>query len=93
MFFPCSIPQAWWCWQKCGRTAGAECRYKVTGVIEGTEVQFQVRAENEAGVGHPSEPTEIYTIEDKTGRSGFDLCFDYTTRVKVSCIHIKRIAG
>lgn len=27
-------------------------------------MQFQVRAENEAGVGHPSEPTDIMTIED-----------------------------
>lgn len=35
---------------------------------EGTEVQFQVRAENEAGVGHPSEPTEILTIEDPTSK-------------------------
>ena len=56
-------------WVKCGKTAGPECHYKVTDVIEGTEVQFQVSAENEAGVGHPSEPTEIYTIEDHKGLS------------------------
>lgn len=36
----------------------------MTDVDEGSEVQFQVRAENEAGVGHPSEPTDIMTIED-----------------------------
>lgn len=35
---------------------------------EGSEVQFQVRAENEAGVGDPSEPTEILTIEDPTSK-------------------------
>lgn len=54
-------------WVKCGKTSGPDCKYRVTDVIEGTEVQFQVRAENEAGVGHPSEPTEILTIEDPTG--------------------------
>lgn len=36
----------------------------MTDVDEGIEVQFQVRAENEAGVGDPSEPTDIITIED-----------------------------
>lgn len=56
-------------WVKCGKTSGPDCKYRVTDVIEGTEVQFQVRAENEAGVGHPSEPTEILTIEDPTGQS------------------------
>ncbi len=51
-------------WVKSGKTSGPECKYKVTDVDEGSEVQFQVRAENEAGVGHPSEPTDIMTIED-----------------------------
>lgn len=56
-------------WVKCGKTSGPDCKYRVTDVIEGTEVQFQVSAENEAGIGHPSEPTEILTIEDPTGLS------------------------
>ncbi len=51
-------------WVKSGKTSGPECKYKVTDVDEGSEVQFQVRAENEAGVGDPSEPTVIMTIED-----------------------------
>lgn len=55
-------------WVKCGKTSGPDCKYRVTDVIEGTEVQFQVSAENEAGTGHPSEPTEILTIEDPTGQ-------------------------
>lgn len=54
-------------WVKCGKTSGPDCMYRVTDVIEGTEVQFQVLAENEAGVGHPSEPTDIVVIEDPTG--------------------------
>ncbi|XP_010776791.1 titin-like, partial [Notothenia coriiceps] len=53
-------------WVKCGKTSGPDCKYRVTDVIEGTEVQFQVSAENEGGTGHPSEPTEILTIEDPT---------------------------
>lgn len=56
-------------WVKCGKTSGPDCKYRVTDVIEGTEVQFQVLAENEAGTGHPSEPTEILTIEDPTGQT------------------------
>lgn len=55
-------------WVKAGRTSGPDCNFRVTDVIEGTEVQFQVRAENEAGVGHPSEPTEILAIEDPTSK-------------------------
>lgn len=51
---------------KSGKTSGPELKYRVTDVDEGSEVQFQVRAENEAGVGHPSEPTEFMTIEDPT---------------------------
>lgn len=53
-------------WVKSAKTPGPECKYRVTDVDEGTEVQFQVRAENEAGVGHPSEPTMILMIEDAT---------------------------
>lgn len=52
---------------KSGKTSGPDCHYRVTDVIEGTEVQFQVSAENEGGVGHPSEPTDIVVIEDPTG--------------------------
>lgn len=70
-------------WVKCGKTSGADCKYRVTDVIEGTEVQFLVRAENEAGVGHPSEPTEIIAIEDPTG--GFLSVF----KVKTLCFMAK----
>ena len=55
-------------WLKCCKTPDKQSQYKVTDVDEGTEVQFQVRAENEAGVGDPCEPTEIFTIEDPTSK-------------------------
>lgn len=51
-------------WVKAGKTQGPDCTYQVTDVDEGSEVQFQVRAENEAGVGPPSEPTDVLRIED-----------------------------
>lgn len=63
-------------WVKAGKTSGPDCNFRVTDVIEGTEVQFQVRAENEAGVGHPSEPTEILAIEDPTSKL-HQLCKGY----------------
>lgn len=55
-------------WLKCCKTPDRKTQFKVTDVDEGSEVQFQVRAENEAGVGDPSEPTVILTIEDPTSK-------------------------
>lgn len=55
-------------WLKCCKTPDKQTQFKVTDVDEGSEVQFQVRAENEAGVGDPSEPTVILTIEDPTSK-------------------------
>lgn len=55
-------------WLKCCKTPDKHTQFKVTDVDEGSEVQFQVRAENEAGVGDPSEPTEILNIEDPTSK-------------------------
>lgn len=56
-------------WLKCCKTPDKQTQFKVTDVDEGSEVQFQVRAENEAGVGDPSEPTMVLTIEDATSKS------------------------
>lgn len=58
-------------WLKCCKTPDKQTQFTVTDVDEGSEVQFQVRAENEAGVGEPSEPTETLTIEDPTSESAF----------------------
>lgn len=55
-------------WLKCCKTPDRQTQFRVTDVDEGSEVQFQVRAENEAGVGDPSEPTVILTIEDPTSK-------------------------
>lgn len=56
-------------WLKCCKTPDKQSQFKVKDVDEGSEVQFQVRAENEAGVGDPSEPTEILNIEDPTSKT------------------------
>lgn len=69
-------------WVKSGKTSGPELKYRVTDVDEGTEIQFQVRAENEAGVGHPSEPTEFMTIEDPTSMSQY--CINATIIIQQS---------
>ena len=55
-------------WLKVCKTPDKNTTFRVTDVEEGSEVQFQVRAENEAGAGEPSEPTEIFTIEDGKGK-------------------------
>lgn len=60
-------------WLKCCKTPDKQTQFKVTDVDEGSEVQFQVRAENEAGVGDPSEPTEILTIEDPISKSSTNI--------------------
>lgn len=60
-------------WLKCCKTPDKQTQFKVTDVDEGSEVQFQVRAENEAGVGDPSEPTEILTIEDPISKSSANI--------------------
>ena len=37
----------------------------VTNLIEGREVQFRVSAENVAGEGPPSDPTDLIVIKDR----------------------------
>lgn len=66
-------------WLKCCKTPDKQTQFKVTDVDEGSEVQFQVRAENEAGVGDPSEPTVILTIEDPTSKK----LFRFSVRPKI----------
>ena len=43
-------------WSEVTKVTSTE--FKVTGLKEGSEYQFRVSAENKAGVGKPSEPSE-----------------------------------
>jgi len=69
-------------WLKCCKTPDKQTQFKVTDVDEGSEVQFQVRAENEAGVGDPSEPTEILTIEDASSKKPYNI---YSRHINIQC--------
>lgn len=44
----------------------SECRFRVTGLAEGADMEFRVAAENAAGVGEPSESSSYARIEDPT---------------------------
>ena len=54
-------------WSEVTKTSSLE--YKVTGLKEGSEYQFRVSAENKAGVGKPSEPTESKVAKLPYGKS------------------------
>uniref|UniRef100_A0A8C9SSG4 Titin-like n=1 Tax=Scleropages formosus TaxID=113540 RepID=A0A8C9SSG4_SCLFO len=47
-------------WTKCNKTELSDLNFKVTGLTEGHFYEFRVSAENEAGVGPPSEPSLFY---------------------------------
>ncbi|XP_072046921.1 M-protein, striated muscle-like [Amphiura filiformis] len=50
-------------WVRVNREKVTETDYTVTELIEGTEYQFRVSAENLAGVGKPSEPSVTVTAK------------------------------
>ncbi|XP_037307899.2 titin-like isoform X1 [Pungitius pungitius] len=45
-------------WTKCNKRRLSDLRFRCTGLAEGHHFQFRVFAENAAGVGPPSEPSE-----------------------------------
>nr|XP_006823016.1 PREDICTED: titin-like [Saccoglossus kowalevskii] len=46
-------------WVKVNKDIVLDNSYKVTNLVEGTEYQFQIMAENKAGVGPASEPSDL----------------------------------
>lgn len=40
---------------------------QASALKENTQVQFIVSAENEAGIGAPSEPSDVITVRDPIG--------------------------
>ena len=57
-------------WSPCNAKSIRETRLNVTGLSTGFDYQFRVKAENEVGVGEPSEPTKFYTIKEPTEKPG-----------------------
>lgn len=53
-------------WTKCNKRRLNDLRFRCTGLAEGHYYQFRVMAENAAGVGAPSEPSEYIKICEAT---------------------------
>ncbi|CAL9697291.1 unnamed protein product [Knipowitschia caucasica] len=53
-------------WTKCNKRRLNDLRFRCTGLTEGHSYQFRVCAENAAGVGTPSEPSDYIKVCDAT---------------------------
>nr|XP_040019184.1 titin-like [Gasterosteus aculeatus aculeatus] len=53
-------------WTKCNKRRLNDLRFRCTGLAEGHHFQFRVSAENAAGVGPPSEPSEYIKVCEAT---------------------------
>ncbi|XP_022053891.2 titin-like [Acanthochromis polyacanthus] len=53
-------------WTKCNKRRVNDLRFRCTGLTEGHYYQFRVLAENAAGVGAPSEPSEYIKVCEAT---------------------------
>jgi hypothetical protein len=68
-------------WLKVNTGAVTELTYKVNDLVEGSEYEFRVSAENKVGVGPPSSPSKPFVAKDPFSKYeriplGFDLlCF------------------
>ena len=57
-------------WSPCNAKSTRETRMNVIGLSTGFDYQFRVKAENEVGIGEPSEPTKLITIKEPTEKPG-----------------------
>lgn len=54
-------------WMECATLPASQLTATIPNLGEGEEYQFRVRAENAAGSGEPSKPTNAVKIEDQPG--------------------------
>ena len=59
-------------WSTCAHTSSVSLGAMVTGLDEGEGCQFRVRAENSAGLGEVSKPTNSVEVADQPGEFAFD---------------------
>uniref|UniRef100_A0AAY4B5Q8 Titin n=1 Tax=Denticeps clupeoides TaxID=299321 RepID=A0AAY4B5Q8_9TELE len=57
-------------WTRCNKRSVSELRFRVTGLLENRSYEFRVSAENAAGVGTASSPTEYYKALDPIFKPG-----------------------
>jgi titin len=62
-------------WLKINKSLITETTYKVDDLIEGTEYRFRVVAENKAGPGPESEPSDDVLAKDPWGKKSNTVCF------------------
>ncbi|XP_076471204.1 twitchin-like [Babylonia areolata] len=60
-------------WEECSVVPPNATSATISGLPEGEEFQFRVRAENAAGLGEPSKPTNTVTVVDQPERPKLDL--------------------
>lgn len=56
-------------WTECGTTNGPECEATITGLKEGKEYQFRIRAMNKAGMGEASDPSKKVIAKPRNCKS------------------------
>jgi len=52
-------------WLKISKGPVTELKFKVTDLVEGSEYQFRISAENKVGVGPPSSPCPPFVAKDQ----------------------------
>lgn len=57
-------------WVKCNKRVVTDLRYKVSGLTEGHEYEYRIKAENAAGISEPSPNSQFYKACDTVFKPG-----------------------